>query len=134
MLQELKRFSEALASHDAAISLRPGYADAHLNRGVVLQELRRFDDAIASYDRAIEIKPRSAEAWFSRASALVGRKAHAEAVLSYERAREIDPDYDFVDGHLLHEKMLCCDWSGIEGGVSRHARLNATYRAGRFSA
>jgi tetratricopeptide (TPR) repeat protein len=44
---ELKRFDEALSSFERAVTLRPGYAEAHSNRGNVLKALRRFEDALA---------------------------------------------------------------------------------------
>ena len=52
-LHELKRYDEALASYDRALSLRPDYAEALNNRGNALQELKRLDEALASYDRAL---------------------------------------------------------------------------------
>ena len=56
LLQELKRIDEALASYDRALAVRPDYADALNNRGMILQELKRFDEALASYDRLLAVK------------------------------------------------------------------------------
>jgi tetratricopeptide (TPR) repeat protein len=44
-LKELKRFEEALASYDRALTLRPDYGNALSNRGVALHELKRFEEA-----------------------------------------------------------------------------------------
>jgi protein O-GlcNAc transferase len=52
-LKELKRFEEALASYDRALTVRPDYAEALFNRGGTLHELKRFEEALASYDRAL---------------------------------------------------------------------------------
>ena len=49
-LYELKRFDEALASCDRALTLRPDYPEALLNRGAILHELKRFEEALASYE------------------------------------------------------------------------------------
>ena len=56
VLQDFKRFSEALASYDKAIALKPDYAEAFYNRGIVLQGLCRFGEALACYDAAIALK------------------------------------------------------------------------------
>src|SRR5581483_7711756 len=56
-LVQLDRASEALASYDRAIALKPDYADAHHCRGNILSDLRRLDEALASYGRAIAIRP-----------------------------------------------------------------------------
>ena len=50
------RLGEALASYNRAIALKPGYAEAYDNRGVMLAELMRLDEALASYERAIALK------------------------------------------------------------------------------
>ena len=61
-LHELKRFEEALASYDRALTVRPHFAEALYNRGVTLQELKRFEEALASYDRVLAERPDFAEA------------------------------------------------------------------------
>ena len=48
-LHALKRFDEALASCDRAITVRPDYVEAHYNRGNALHQMRRFEEAVASY-------------------------------------------------------------------------------------
>jgi len=75
------------------IEIKPDYADAYNNRGVVLKELMRVDEALGSYDRAIEIKPDYAEAYYNRGNALKELKRLEEAIASYDRAIEIKPDY-----------------------------------------
>ena len=58
----LERFEEALVSYDRALTLRPDFAEALLNRGASLHELERFDEALASYNRALTLRPNFAEA------------------------------------------------------------------------
>ncbi len=56
-MHELKRFGEALASHDHALTLWPDYANALSNRSITLRELKRFEEALDSYDRALIVRP-----------------------------------------------------------------------------
>jgi predicted O-linked N-acetylglucosamine transferase (SPINDLY family) len=92
-LQGLERFDEALASYERALAIRPNYAEAHNNRGVVLQEIERFDEALASYERALSIKPNYAEALTNRGIALRELTRFDEALASYEQALAIQPNY-----------------------------------------
>lgn len=46
----------ALEHLDAAVARNPRYAEAHLNRAIVLNELGRFDDAQASFTRAAQLE------------------------------------------------------------------------------
>ena len=58
VLQDLRRFEDAIAGYDQTLAFKPDYAAAHNNRGVALQELGRCEEAVASYDRALAVKAR----------------------------------------------------------------------------
>jgi protein O-GlcNAc transferase len=92
-LQELKRFAEALASYDHALTVRPDYAEALCNRGVTLHDLKRFAEALASYDRAITVRPDYVEALCNRGNTLQELTRFTEALASYDRALTVRPDY-----------------------------------------
>ena len=87
----MKRVNDALTSYDRAIALRPDFADAFYNRGVVLWELRRPEDALASYDRAIALKPGNAMALNSRADALQSLRRFKEALADYDSVIALMP-------------------------------------------
>jgi predicted O-linked N-acetylglucosamine transferase (SPINDLY family) len=53
----LRRFDEALATYDKALTIKPDDASALSNRGNALLELRRFDEALTSYEKALAIEP-----------------------------------------------------------------------------
>jgi predicted O-linked N-acetylglucosamine transferase (SPINDLY family) len=58
-LYELKRYEEAIAHYDKALSLKPDYHEAWSNKGVTLNDLKRYEEAIAHYDKALSLKPAS---------------------------------------------------------------------------
>ena len=62
VLRDLGRPTEALASYDKALEIRPNSAEVLNNRGIVLRDLRRLAEALASHDEALAIKPDYAEA------------------------------------------------------------------------
>jgi tetratricopeptide (TPR) repeat protein len=70
VLQDLKRFEEALASYDQALAIKPDFALAFYNRGITLQSLQRFDEALTSYGRALAINPSYPDALRNRGSLL----------------------------------------------------------------
>ncbi len=76
-----------------AIALKPDYAEAFNNRGIVLQDLKRLDDALASYDKAITLKPDYADAFYNRGNALQELKRLDDALASYDKAIALKPDY-----------------------------------------
>jgi tetratricopeptide (TPR) repeat protein len=81
----------ALANIDRALSLRPDFVEARVNRGIALYGLKRFGDALADYDRAIALRPGYADALVNRGNALGRLQRHEEALASYDNALELQP-------------------------------------------
>ena len=50
---QTRDFDGAIQYFDRAISIAPGNAGAHCNRGLALKQLNQPDAALASFDRAI---------------------------------------------------------------------------------
>jgi len=82
-----------LESYDQAVNSNPLYADAYLNRGIVLKEVNQYEAALKSFDRVIEINPECAEAFSNRGIALQELALTELAILSYDRAIAIKPDF-----------------------------------------
>ncbi len=100
----LEKKTAALASYDRVLSLRPGHAVAHVNRGNILNDLGRHDEALASYDRAIQVRPNFAVAHLNRGNTLQALKRYEEAVASYDRAIHLQPN--FAAAHLNRGNAL----------------------------
>src|SRR5262249_13636711 len=130
-LIDLKRPEEALTSYDRAIALKPDMAEAHSNRGNALMDLQRYDEALAAYDEALTLKTGWAEAWLGRGNVLHRLKRHEEAASAYAQVLAIEPQYPFVKGMFLYERMLSCDWKGIEDLI---AEIDGDIASGRPSA
>jgi predicted O-linked N-acetylglucosamine transferase (SPINDLY family) len=91
-LHELKRFEEAVASYDRALTARPDFADALFSRGNALHQLKRYDEALESYDRALAVRPDYVEALFNHGNTLKELRRYEEALASYDRALTTRPD------------------------------------------
>ena len=112
-LKEIRKFVEAIKNYDLAINLNPKLAEVYNNKGNALKEIRKFEEAIKNYDLAINLNPNFAEAYFNTATALQDIKNFEKAVLYFEKALLLDKEIPFCKGYLLHAKMLCCNWSGL---------------------
>src|SRR5262249_51434935 len=107
------------ASYDKAIALKPGYAQAHGNRGNALRDLQRPAEALASYDKAIALKPDFAEAHSNRGTTLRDLKRPTQSLASYDKALALKPDFEFLYGNLIHMKLRICDWSNLEAQIAQ---------------
>jgi tetratricopeptide (TPR) repeat protein len=94
----------ALATYDRAIDVRPDFAEAHFNRGVILQALKHYDEALASFDSALALQPNFARALTSRGCVLHDLKRNDEALMSHERALQLRPD--FAQAHFNRGNVL----------------------------
>jgi protein O-GlcNAc transferase len=112
-LKEIRKFEEAIKNYDLAINLNPNLAEVYNNKGNALKEIRKFEEAIKNYDLAINLNPNFAEAYFNTATTLQDIKNFEKAVLYFQKALLLDKEIPFCKGYLLHAKMLCCNWSGL---------------------
>ena len=109
-----RHYDDASTDYDRALALKPELASGWLGRGNVLYERERFDEALAAYDKALSLEPRLAAAWLGCGNAFDKLKRHEAAAAAYARVIELEPAQPFAKGMLLREKMLTCDWKGIE--------------------
>jgi hypothetical protein len=105
-LSDLGRSQEALVNLDRAVALRPQYAEAFNNRGIVLGDLERHAEALACVERALALKPDYAEAHYNRGNTLRDLHRHADAVQSFERAIALQPDYASAHWNLADCQLL----------------------------
>jgi predicted O-linked N-acetylglucosamine transferase (SPINDLY family) len=131
LLNAVNRREEALAAFDRALVLRPDLAEAWLGLGNVLFLLKRHQEAISAYDKALSIRPDLAEAQLGRGNVFAVLKRHREAANAYAAVLSIEPQQPVTKGLLLHQKMLCCDWSGLDVLA---AEIEKDIAAGKLSA
>ena len=91
---------EAVACYRRALELKPDYAEAHNNLGIVLTAQGHLDEAVACGRRALELKPDYPEAHKTLADALCSSRSPDEAVALYRRALELKPDYAEAHNNL----------------------------------
>ena len=114
VLLALERHEEALASFDAALTFGPTNVDAMVSRGLALRAAGNLVAACESYDNALALQPDCIEALVNRGTALFEAGRHEDAAADYERALTLNPALSYVAGNLVHYKMNCCDWRGLE--------------------
>ncbi|MBP5977713.1 tetratricopeptide repeat protein [Brasilonema sp. CT11] len=92
-LNGLKRYEEALASFDKAISLDFNFAKAWGRRGESLNNLQYYENALVSLDKAISLDPYFARAWANRGDVLDNLQCYEYALVSLDKAIGLDPNY-----------------------------------------
>ncbi|QUS41879.1 tetratricopeptide repeat protein [Tardiphaga alba] len=131
VFNEVRDYAAALADFDKALKLQPRYAAAYFNKSKSLAELERCDEALSANDAALALQPDMAEAWFARGFIFAKLRRPAEAVAAYMQARRLNPDLPLLKGNLLHQKMLVCDWSGLDDLIGE---IETDLAAGKLAA
>ncbi len=105
-MKDLGKSKDAELSYRKAIEIKPDYAEAQSNLGIILRDLGKLKDAELSYRKAIEIRPDYAEAHYNLGNALRDLGKLKDAELSYINAIKIKPDFataHFNLGNILRD-------------------------------
>ena len=95
------RLPEAVAEYQAALRIKPDFAEGHLNLGNALSRLGRRQEAIAEYQEAVRLDPQTAEAHYSLAIALEqDPDRFSEAIPELQVALRLKPDLAAAHGAL----------------------------------
>ncbi|MHB8270064.1 tetratricopeptide repeat protein [Bradyrhizobium sp.] len=87
------RLDQAASAYREAIALKPGYAEAHFNLGVVLHQKHDLNAAAAAYRRAISLTPGTAVIHNNLGTVLKDQNFLDEALAAFENAIELEADY-----------------------------------------
>jgi protein O-mannosyl-transferase len=86
-------FSEAIASYEAAIALKPDYAEAHYNAGTAFSQKGSLPEAITHYRAALRLQPDYPDADLNLGTALAREGRLAEAMACFENAIKSRPAF-----------------------------------------
>jgi tetratricopeptide (TPR) repeat protein len=124
------RTEEAMAHLRRALTLAPGFAQAHYDLGNLLLRLGRAGEAIPHFQETVQVRPNSAEAHRQLGNALRQAGRMAEAVGQYEKALAIRPDDIQASGTLAWVLATCPDSSLRNGAMALALALRADRLSG----
>ncbi|MEO8100014.1 MAG: tetratricopeptide repeat protein [Acidobacteriota bacterium] len=93
-LLKTARYQQAIVSFDRAISLRPGFADAHLLRSKAYVALAKPALAMADLNIVIGLRPDDPQPYLDRARVHISQQELAEAIADCDRAAALDVKLD----------------------------------------
>lgn len=97
-LYRAKRFNEAKETFSRAINIKPGYATAYNNLGLIFMEEGNEKEAEIKYRSALKVNPNYPEALNNLGLLYAKQGNYDEAIRLYQSALNIKPDYP--DAHL----------------------------------
>ncbi len=95
--KEIDQLEGAAKMFGIAVSLKPNYAEAHFNLGVVLQDLDQKKESIESYKKAIAINPNYPDAHNNLGNVYIALDRYEAGIESFEWA--IAYKHDFAEAY-----------------------------------
>ncbi len=113
-----QNYSEA-ATTVSSLFRQSGLTDAQRARGfhdlgVIATEQGDAKTALDHYKKALGLKPFFCDALVHQGIAQNTLGQYDLALESFNKAFEINPEFPFLLGRVVHQKMLCADWSGLD--------------------
>ena len=127
------KIEEAEKSYKKAIELKPDYAEAHYNLGVILQSLGRFDETEKSYKKAIELKPDFPEAHYNLGVTLQNLGRLDEAETSLKKAIELKPDFPEAHNNLGNTLFELSKIDEAETSLKKAIELKPDYAEAHYN-
>ena len=110
---------DALICFDKAIEVDPNYTQAYTNKAALLQAINRHQEALLTLIACVDVDPLNVTALEGQGLLLGQFKQFDLSVNAFKRALEIDPNYSYGEGHLMHARLSCCDWTDYEESRQR---------------
>ena len=105
---------DAVICFDKAIEVDPSYTQAYTNKAALLQAIDRHHDALLTLVACVEVDPDNFTAFEGQGQLLGQFKQYDLSVNAFKRALQINPMYSYGEGHLMHARLSCCDWTDFE--------------------
>lgn len=87
------RLQEAFRLYQKAISMKPNFVEAHMNKGDLLLRLNQTEEAKLAFETALKHNPDYTDAHYNLGSALLQMGRRAQAEKSYRRALALDSNH-----------------------------------------
>ena len=98
--QSLSNFDAAMQMFQTATKLKPDYAEAYFNQGVVFKHLSKLDESIKAYKKTIALNPNYPDAHNNLGNLYKEIGNRDDAIESYEWAIAYRPDFEITHLNL----------------------------------
>jgi len=96
---------DAVQDADAAIRLKPDYAEAFYNRGNAQRAKGDLEGGLQDYNEAIRLKPDLANAYYNRADIFRDKANYGSAIADFQKYLDLGGGVRYGDQQEVDEKI-----------------------------
>ena len=115
-------YDVSLNNLNEALKLKPTHLTAITNKIELLLKLSKEKEALQFLEEVIPYHPNNSELYNLKADILLELGMNSRALNTYKTIMMIDPNYPFVLGKIMDDKLKNCDWYGLEKNCSEIER------------
>jgi len=102
VLDDLKKYTDAIDCYDQVLKINPENADALNNKGVALAALGKYEEAVCYYNQFLKNCPKDVLVLVNKGRALSKMLKYTEALECFDEVLKINPD----NSHALYNKGI----------------------------
>ena len=107
-------YEESLNKLNKAINLKPDHLPTIKSKARLLLKMDMKEQCLEFLEKVIPSHPKEAELYHQKANVLSNLGKNSQSMNTYKTLLMIDPEYPFVLGNVVEDKLLNCDWSGLD--------------------
>ena len=107
-------YEESLKNINLAIKLKPDNIPTIKNKLKLLFKLNKKEESLKILDQAISHHPNEIEFYNEKAQILSELGMNSQSLNTYRSILIMNPDFPYVLGNIVRDKLESCDWSLID--------------------
>ena len=107
-------FLLSLSHLNICLKLKPNNLSTIRNKIQVLLKLNKKDELLKFLNNVIPHHPNNTELYYKKAYVLSELGMNSQSLNTYKTILMIDPEYPFVLGNLVNDKLKDCNWYGLD--------------------
>lgn len=123
--------SKALEHFNAAVQLKPYYADAYANRGTVLASQGRQSEALDNFSKALNLRPH-ANAYFNRANEYLKIGDYKLAIHDYTQSILLKPGVDAYTNRA-YVYLQIKEIKAAQNDIDKALKINPNYHQAYYT-
>ena len=107
-------YEESLVKLNKALDLKPRHLPTIKNKLKILSKMNLKEEYLNFLEKVIPYHPKEADLYYKKAQILSELGLNYQSLNTYKTILMIDPEFPFVLGNVVNDKLTNCSWDGLE--------------------